>query len=342
VNAHAEKNWPADERRYPQIRKISSTSLENVAIGDDLRSSAGQFACGIGWYEILDIMRGLTLLCFALALRGDDSTQKLVKRLGDEAAAFQKIAPQLVGRETMHQRALAPPRFKMRVGDAAKQPQAADWKEHEIVSEYAFALLGRQIHELRQVTSVDGKRVAGETQAQDALAKLITASDEERQRRALQQLEKYGLRGGATDFGQILLLFSRGNVERYEFTAAGPRLMGTVATQVFHYQQLDGPQALTVFRGNSGAATTIQRLSVQGEIWVREEDGLPVRITMTATNGSDDKTLREEATVDYAMSRFGTLLPVETTQRELRAGEEVAENKFGYRDFHRFEARPTE
>ena len=279
------------------------------------------------------------LLCFALVLRADDSTQKLVKRLGDEAAAFQKIAPQLVGRETLHQRALAAPRFKVRVGDAAKQAQAADWKEHEIVSEYAFALLGQQIHELRQVTSVDGKRVAGETQAQNALAKLITGNDDQRKRRALEQLEKYGLRGGATDFGQILLLFSRGNIERYEITAAGPRLMGTVATQVFHYQQLDGPQALTIFR-----AATTQRLSVQGEIWVREADGLPVRITMTATDssGDKDKPLREEATVDYAMSAFGTLLPVETTHRELRGGEEVAENKFSYRDFHRFEGPPAE
>jgi len=279
------------------------------------------------------------LLCFALVLRADDSTQKLVKRLGDEAAAFQKIAPQLVGRETLHQRALAAPRFKVRVGDAAKQAQAADWKEHEIVSEYAFALLGQQIHELRQVTSVDGKRVAGETQAQDALAKLITGNDDQRKRRALEQLEKYGLRGGATDFGQILLLFSRGNIERYEITAAGPRLMGTVATQVFRYQQLDGPQALTIFR-----AAATQRLSVQGEIWVREADGLPVRITMTATDssGDKDKPLREEATVDYAMSAFGTLLPVETTHRELRAGEEVAENKFSYRDFHRFEGPPAE
>jgi hypothetical protein len=292
-------------------------------------------------------MRGPLLsylaVSFALALRADENTQKLVKRLGDQAEAFQKIAPQLVGQETLHQRALAPPRFKMRVGDAAKQPQAADWKEHEIVSEYAFAQMGRQIHELRQVTAVDGKQVASEKKAQDALAKLVTASDDERKKRALQQLEKYGLRGGATDFGQILLLFSRGSVERYEFTAAGPRLLGTVATQVFHYQQLDGPQALTVFRGNSGAgAATTQRLSVQGEIWVREADGLPVRITMTATDSSADKPLREEATVDYGMSAFGTLLPVETTQRELRAGEEVAENKFSYRDFHRFEARPAE
>lgn len=288
-------------------------------------------------------MRVLTLLCFGLVLRADDSTQNLVKRLSEEAEAFQKIAPMLIGRETLHQRTLAPPRFKMRVGDAAKQPQAANWKEHEIASEYAFALLGQQIHELRQVISVDGKRVAGETQAQDALAKMVTGNDDERKKRALQQLEKYGLRGGATDFGQILLLFSRGMIERYEFTAAGTRLMGTVAAQVFRYQQLDGPQALTVFRGNSGAGSAAaQRLSVQGEIWVREEDGLPMRITMTATDNSTDKSLREEAMVDYAMSAFGTLLPVEAMQRELRAGEEVAENKFSYRDFHRFAARPAE
>jgi hypothetical protein len=52
--------------------------------------------------------------------------------------------------------------------------------------------------------------------------------------------------------------------------------------------------------------------------------------------------LREEAIVDYAMSEFGTLLPVETTLRELRGGEEVAENKFRYIDFHRFEVRPAE
>jgi hypothetical protein len=285
----------------------------------------------------------LMLLGFALALRADDATQTLVKRLGEEAEAFQKIAPELVGRETLHQRALAPPRPKMRVGDAAKQAQTAEWKEHEVVSEYAFVLLGRQIHELRQVTSVDGKGVVGEKKAQEALAKLVTANDEERKQRALLQLEKYGLQGGATDFGQILLLFSRGSVERYEMTAIGPRLMGTVATQVFHYQQLDGPEALTVFRGISGAgAASAQRLTLQGEIWVREADGLPLRITMTATGSSGGQSLWEEATVDYAMSEFGTLLPVETTQRELRAGEEVQENKFSYRDFHRFAARPAE
>ena len=197
-------------------------------------------------------------------------------------------------------------------------------------------MLGREIHELRQITSVDGKAGAGETQAQNALAKLITSHNDDRKRRVLEQLEKYGLQGAATDFGQILLLFTRGNLERYEITAAGPRLLGTVPTQVFHYQQLDGPHALTVFRGGSAAKT--ESLSVEGEIWAREADGLPLRITMAATDSSTDKTLREEAAVDYAMSEFGTLLPVETTPRELRSGVEVEENKFTYTEFHRFGA----
>jgi len=281
-------------------------------------------------------MRSL-LLCFALVLRADEGTQKLAERLVREAEAFEKNAPQLLGRETLHQRVMAAPaRFKLRVGDAATHPPVATWKEREIVSEYAFTLLGREIHELRQVTSVDGKQIAGENQAQDALAKLLTSHDDERKKRALEHLEKYGLQGAATDFGQILLLFSRGNQERYEITAAGPRLLGTVPTQVFHYKQLDGPQALTVFRGDTAAKT--QRLSVEGEIWAREADGLPLRITMTATDSTTDKALREEATVDYAMSEFGALLPVETTHRELRSGVEVAENKFTYSEFHRFGA----
>jgi hypothetical protein len=288
---------------------------------------------------MLEYMRGLLLLCFALALRADESTRKLAERLAQEAQAFEKIAPELVGRETLHQRVLAAPAHsKIRIGAAATQSPVPAWKEREIVSEYAFALLGREIHELRQVTTVDGKQVAGQSQAQNALAKLIAARDDERKERALEQMEKYSLQGAVTDFGQILLLFTRGNLERYEITASGPRLLGTVPAQVFHYQQLDGPQALTVFRGDTPVKA--QRLSVQGEIWVRESDGLPLRISMAATDSSTEKTLREEAIVDYAMSEFGTLLPVETAHRELRSGVEVAENRFTYAGFHRLGAKP--
>ena len=54
----------------------------------------------------------------------DERTQKLAERLAGEAQAFEKIAPELVGRETLHQRVrVPPPRFKLRVGDAATSPR---------------------------------------------------------------------------------------------------------------------------------------------------------------------------------------------------------------------------
>jgi hypothetical protein len=285
-------------------------------------------------------MRVLVLLLLLVSsLRADDRIQKLTERLAREAEAFQKLAPQVLGRETLHQRALTPPpRHRIRIGKAAAQPLEPSWHERDIVSEYGFSTLGgQQIHELRQVTSVDGKRVADEREAQDSLAKLITASNDERKKWALAELEKYGLHGGATDFGQLLLLFSRGNLERYEFTYGGVRMQGEVRTQMFRYKQLDGPEALTVFREDQTGKT--RHLNVQGEIWMREADGLPVRVTMTATDdGSDDQILREEATVEYDLSEFGAVLPVHVQHREFRAGQLVAENTFDYSDFHKFGA----
>lgn len=280
-------------------------------------------------------------LLSAGALQADERTQKLVDRLVLEADAFQTNAPQVVGRETFHQRTLAPPpRPKIRIGKAAEQTPEAIWQEREIVSQYGFALLGQAVHELRQVTFVDGKQVTDERRAQDELAKLIVASNDQRKRRSLQQFEKYGMRGAVTDFGQVLLLFSRANIERYEITYVGPRMLSPTRMQAFHYKQLDGPQALAVYRqdqrGPARNVGVVQRLSVEGEIWVREADGLPLRVTLNATDSGSNQALREEAVVDYAASEFGTVLPLETVHRELRDGILVTENKFTYGAFHKF------
>jgi hypothetical protein len=281
---------------------------------------------------ILRYMRVLALLLFAVLLRSDERTQKLIERLAQEADAFQKNAPRVVGREVLHQRTqVTPPRRKLRIGKAVDQAPESYWQEREIISQYGFAVLGQAFHELRQVTYVDGKQVADERKAQDELARLITASDDERRRRSLQQLEKYGLKGGAIDFGQLLLLFSRASSERYEISYLGPRMMSPTRLQVFRYKQIDGPQALSVYQGGQA-----QRLSVEGEIWVRETDGLPFRVTLSATDTSTEQTVRQEATVDYAASEFGTVLPAQASHRELRAGALVTENTFTYSAFRRF------
>jgi hypothetical protein len=289
-------------------------------------------------YAILRDMRALAFLLFAVALRADERTQKLADRLAREAEAFERIAPQLIGIETLHQRAwTSSSHLKVRIGSAAAAPPPMSWQEREIISEYAFALLGQgSIHELRQVIAVNRKRVAGERKAQGDLAQLIAGNDDQRKLQALRQLQKYGFQGGATDFGQLLLLFSRANQERYEITYAREQMVSPTQVQVFHYKQLDGPKALTVF--GEGRVVSTQRLTVEGEIWVREADGLPMRITLNATDLSQEQPLREEASVDYAESEFGTLLPVETNHKETRAGQVVTENQFMYAQFHRFGA----
>ena len=115
-------------------------------------------------------------------------------------------------------------------------------------------LLGREIHELRQMTSVDGKPVAGETQAQDALAKLITS-----QRRRTQ-----AARAGAT--GKIRIARRRHRL-RPDPSALQPRQSSNATNsprparacwaswrrRYSTISNLDGPHALTVFRGTEPA-----------------------------------------------------------------------------------------
>ncbi len=281
-------------------------------------------------------MRALLFFLLIPALRADERTQKLIDGLSKQADAFQRIAPAILGRETLHHRFLKPPpRFRPRIGEAAKKPLQPTWQERDIISEYAFAALGdsrQELHEMRRVIAVEGRIVEDEKQAQDSLAKLVTATDDQRKRLALKQLEKYGLRGAAVDFGQLLLLFSRRDVERYEFTFSSTEQVDGLPVSVFRYKQLDGPEAITVFDGDK-----LLRLRVEGEVWVRSDTYAPLRITLVATQGESGAGLREEATVQYVMSPYGVLLPSTIEQQELRDGQVTSESKFVYANFHKFQ-----
>lgn len=279
-------------------------------------------------------------LVLATLLSADELTQKMTARVSEEAEAFAKLAPQVLGTEKLHQAAMKPKgRFHPRVGAAATQPPPAKWTERDITSEYGFAGFSGEagaIHELRQVTTVDGHKVEDTKKAQTALAKAITATDDARKKEMLKEFEKYGLVGAVTDFGQLLLLFNRRDMERYEFTAKGDKMIGYDKALVFGYKQLDGPEALTLFEENKH--DLMRHLRIEGEIRVRAEDFVPLQITLTAQQGEPPNALREEAAVTYAMSKYGALLPVSTEHRELRAGKVVAENHFTYTDFQRFGA----
>lgn len=140
--------------------------------------------------------------------------------------------------------------------------------------------------------------------------------------------------GAVTDFGQLLLLFTRRALERLEFTARGTRMIGYDRAFVFSYQQIDGPEALILFdEKKKGAA---RRLRMQGELRVRADDFEPLEITLAASEGNAPNLIREEAAVKYSMSKYGALLPVSTEHREIRNGKIVVENNFTHTDFHKF------
>lgn len=226
----------------------------------------------------------------------------------------------------------------MRVGaSATKAPQPA-WQERRIISEYSFASFageGGAIHELRRVTSLDGRKLQDGKKAQEELAAIVTAADDKRKKELLNQFEKYGLVGAVTDFGQLLLLFTSGDVLHYEFTYRRIENQGTARLLVFGYQQIDGAEALTVVDARRGQGA--RNVRIGGEVWVRESNFLPVRITLATGQQSPD-LIREEASVEYAMSSYGALLPFFTEHRELRGATVIAENKFSYTDFRKFDA----
>jgi hypothetical protein len=285
-------------------------------------------------------MRVLCILAFTCLVRADSLIQQMASRLAEEANAFQHLAPQVIGRETLHQRALKPPsRFHPRVGDAAKAPPLPQWRERELVSEYGFASLGGEdqtIHEIRQVTTAEGKHVEDSKKAQEKLAKVITSSDQERKRQLLRDFQKYGLAGAVTDFGQLILLFNPRGIVRFEFLEQGVEILGDTQTFVFSYKQIDGQDPVTVF--DSSHQDEAHNMRAEGQIWVRADNFLPVRISVAVSRGEGPSTVREEAIVNYQMSRFGAVLPSSTLHRELIGGSLSAENRFEYSDYHKFSA----
>jgi len=286
-------------------------------------------------------MRLLCVLLLVPLLRGDELTNKMTARVSEEAEAFQRLAPQVVGQETLHQRSMKPPsRFHPRIGNAATTAPKQEWQERTIVSEYAFTGLSgadsSELHEIRQVTSVDGKKIEDTKKAQAALAKAITAHDDARKKALLKEFEKYGLLGAVTDYGQALLLFTRRNMERYEFTPRGSNWLNGQSVRVFGYRQIDGPETVTVIEEKRN--DQVRHLRIEGELWVRTDTFVPVRIIMSARQGSGEDQVKEEASIDYAMSQFGALLPVKCEHRETRGGKIAAENQFVYSGFKKFGA----
>lgn len=282
--------------------------------------------------------RVLCLCALAVTLYAADDTQKMLSRVAEEADAFHRLAPSLLAQETLDQKARKPaPRFRPRVGADARSAPPIVWQDRQIVSEYGFVTLaGEQetLHELRRVISVDGHPVH-DKKSEDSLAKIISLKDDQRERELLKDFQKYGLVGAVTDFGPLLLLFTPRDIVHFEFSLRGSQTLGATQALVFHYRQIDGAEMLTVFDKDRNQP---HRLRIEGELWVRADNYLPLRVTLAAGEGEGPSSMREEASVDYTESSFGALVPSSIDHKELVRGQLTVQNSFIYKDFHKFGA----
>jgi hypothetical protein len=254
--------------------------------------------------------------------------------VAEEAEILRQNAPKALSQETLEQRSLMPPsRFRPRAGKAALEPSKPRLVVREIVSEYSVGTLkesdSNNLVEFRQVLSVDGRQVQSQEKARHALSLGIKSPDDRLRKRMLEDFAKHGLVDLATDYGIILLAFSKRLQQNLDISVAGEDQVGADAVWVLAWKQRDAAAGVLEFRGNQAS-----RHTMYGNLMVRKSDGLPVRIQAA----SEHDKIRDDATVDYVQSSHGFLTPASVVFHHVIDGQLITENHYRYDAFKMFSA----
>lgn len=283
--------------------------------------------------KILAVLLGLALGLPAnsqTTAAEDDPLPSILRRVAEECGVFENNARDLIGQETLEHRELKPPpRFRPRTGEVP-----LEYKTLRIVSEYGFGSFQETssgLHELRQVTAVNGKPIKDREEARKSLTLGIRSKDDAVKKAMLNELPKYGITSGVADFGQLILLFAGPRQKTFDFSITGRTMMGADTMILVSYREKEGHESLTRFEDRKAG-----REAMQGEIWVREGDLLPLRVTL-AIRRKDGKFDRlDRVQVDYTQSSLGVLVPASVLHQDSANGVLLSENRFRYDDFKQF------
>lgn len=279
----------------------------------------------------------LCLILIANALAQQAEIPKMTARIAEEAEVFAHSARAVLSEEKLAQRTRKPvSRFHPRVGASATEAPKEEFLTREIVSEYGYSSFKDSpaaLHEFRTVISVDGKKVLAVEKARRTLTLGMASTDDATKKQMLRDFEKHGLIGAATDFGQLILLFTKRRLADYQFALAAQDRIGADTAVVLAFKQKAGQESLTIFAGN-----TALRSELQGAIWLRVPDYLPLRIKLLSSRKDGPLAINTEATVDYAMSAHGCILPASVVHRDTVSGKLMTENIFQYAPFRKFGA----
>jgi hypothetical protein len=281
------------------------------------------------------------LLLLPLLLGGQSgpaTTQKILSRISEEADLFQQKLPLTVTQETLEQRAVMPPsRFKPRIGAAATVVSKPRLVSHEVISEYTVGPLknsdSSNLVEFRQVISVDSRVIQSPDSARHALSLGVRTQDDRLRKRMLEDFAKTGLVDVASDYGLILLAFTRRALDNIQFGQPAENRIGADTALVFPWKQTSSVGGELQFSGRQSV-----RQALQGTLWVRSADGLPLRVQAWAEYADAKRKIRDEASIDYAMSQHGFLTPVSVVHRHIVDGQLMTENLYRYQPFRLFAA----
>ncbi len=246
------------------------------------------------------------------------------------AMTFWHLAPDYMARETLNQKALTLPKRRLRAGAGAVEPPKPEFSHREIVSYYAlssFRASSEALHEFREVVSVDGQNITGDNGA-DKLRTIVNGSDDKAKKGLLAEFEKNSLAVAATDFGQLILLFTKTNQGKYNFRSLGSALVGADRAMIVDFSQKAGAESLRVAEpGKEG------REPLTGQIWIREAGFVPLRITLRTARLERSKTIRDEARVDYEPKAEGMILPISIVYRRFVNDDLNVEAIYRYSDW---------
>lgn len=266
------------------------------------------------------------LLAGVVSAQTPEELRAVVQRLGREADSFERSAHRVVAIETLRQ--TVPDGVRTGRGPRGITTALPGYTR-EIVSEYGFVSLdepGGSLKEIRRVLTIDGLRWnKGGKINLGSLADQLTAATADSKRRQLERFEEHGLEGFATDFGQLILLFARGNTTNYEFVLDKLENEAVEPTAIYTYRQLDGPQALTIFEGKQ-----VIRQRLEGRLWVRARDRMPVKLSLDSTRSMNGVAIRDSAEVFYDAQTFDFLYPWRVVHRQFVDGREVVKDEFEY------------
>jgi hypothetical protein len=280
----------------------------------------------------------LLALLLAPQVQAQPNLAAIRSRVAEEAEAFLQNAPKALSRETLEQRALvAPSGFRPRIGKSAAEAPKPELYRREIVSEYSVGTLreseSHDLLEFRQVVSVDGRPVQSVESARHALSLGIQSTDDRIRKRMLEDFARHGLADVASDYGLILLAFTNRGMQQLDIAPAGETRVGADPAVTLTWRQTSGIGSQLEFNGKQAV-----RRPLQGTLWVRKSDALPLRVAAWTEHIDGRRKVRDEATVDYALSSHGFLTPASVVHHHLIDGQIIIEDAYHYEPFKLFSA----